>query len=180
MMKMFLFIALSAVSVFSTLEARDLHLIDGRIFRGIQPPKIIEGDLRIIHDAGVATIPADALSRTDYYEFGLHLHYSSSSVVASSGGTSTTGTLGFNSSATNHVSSYSERSYSSRSYGERQYRPEHSPTEAVPASPTPDPSYTSSARYTRPPDNSPKTVHVRGYYNKHGTYVQPYTRRRSR
>jgi hypothetical protein len=40
------------------------------------------------------------------------------------------------------------------------------------------PSYTpSSSRTVRPPDGAPKTVHVRGYHRKNGTYVAPHSRR---
>ena len=161
------------------MQARDLHLIDGRIFRGIQPPKIVDGELRIVHDAGFATVTANSLSRADYYEFGLHLKHFNSNTFASSSAT-TTGALGFNSSATSNGSSYSGRSYSNRDYSERQYNPDYTSSTTVPAEPTPPPSYTSPTRYTRPPDTSSKTVHVRGYYTKKGTYVQPHSRRSPR
>ncbi|MEQ1934677.1 MAG: hypothetical protein ABL962_12510 [Fimbriimonadaceae bacterium] len=179
-MKTLLLIALTIVSVLPSLQARDLHLIDGRIFRGVQSPKIIAGELRIVHDAGIASVSPNALSKADYYEFGLHINQPNSPSVLASSSTTTPGALGFNSATAGTGSSYSERSYSTRSYASRGYAPDYTPAANPPTVPASAPSYTSSTRYTRPPDNTPKTVQVRGYYTKKGTYVQPYSRRRAK
>jgi hypothetical protein len=51
---------------------------------------------------------------------------------------------------------------------------------AAPAPSSPPPAYTPSSPSYTPSYSGDGTVHVRGYYRKNGTYVQPYTRRAPR
>jgi len=146
--------ALLFVFCVAQMQARDLYLIDGRIFKEVWPADQTEvGKFHFRHQAGSVSVPVALLSRADYFENRLHL------------------TVPVVSPESDEIvsSSYANRNYGARNLGARSY----APVNTVEESQTPEPP---ELRYER--SNRPKTQHVNGYYRKDGTYVQPYRRSR--
>lgn len=163
----------------STLTGRDLHLIDGRVFRDVQSPKVLGDQLRFIHSAGVVSISGNTLSRADYYEYGLHLISQNTAPQVLAVSSNASG----NTLASSETSSgYSDRSYASRNYSNRSYSPLGlASSTAIPTPTAPNPttnSYTSPSRYSKTPTSSGGgTVNVSGHY-RNGKWVNAYTRRK--
>lgn len=143
------------------LTARDLHLIDGRIFKNVRITAIELEDIRFLHDGGLGSIKFSTLTEADKREWSAA---TADPVIAGRLNTTVEKSYGDR--------SYAQRDYSTRSYGDRTYAERYLPKE-------------SSVEETRPssassyiPSSSSGVIHVKGYTRKDGTYVRPHTRRR--
>ncbi len=173
-----LYLFLGILSLACEIQARDLHLTDGRILKNVRLTENRGNELRFLHDGGSAGIRLNVLTEADAREFSVVVPEpavaSSSSQVRNYAGRSLA------------VRDYSSRSYEERSYANRTYTPPAAPkTEEVPlvsvSSRTPytqpRSTYTTPRSYT-PSKSSGGVVHVSGYTRKDGTYVRAHTRRR--
>lgn len=64
-------ILLVAATLSPSVEGRDLHLTDGRVFHSIEVLRVDSTALKVSHSGGVASVPVTSLSRADYLELGV-------------------------------------------------------------------------------------------------------------
>jgi hypothetical protein len=142
------------------VQAKDLHLVDGRVFKEVSSIAQFEvGTFRFRHQAGSGSVPTSLLSRSDFFEHNLHL-----------GNVTTPPPPAAPAVLAHH--SYVDRDYSTRSFADRGYAPETTAYTGLTGT-------TYTPRYER--SYAPKTETVSGYYRQDGTYVGSYKRsRRSR
>ena len=143
----------------SQAPARDLHLIDGKVFTNIRITGFEGGELRFLHDGGLGSVKISSLTQADVRELSVT---APAPVIAGSLGTTTAPQAVEPSYLTRN---YSNRSYTVRNYGDRYSAPSQEKDS--------EPQY----KYA-PSTYTPGVVHVRGYTRKDGTYVRPHTRRK--
>lgn len=140
------------------VSARDLFVLDGRVFRDFIVTSTHSDSLRFTHKAGVTAISTESLVRADYYELGIHKATPSPPPI-----------VHVPSPRANLVaekSALQSRSYGDRSYAARSYVPENLEDEAA------------SSKTDYSASESSGRVFVKGYFRKDGTYVRSHTRRR--